>query len=491
MKRTASIAPMAHQRLSLAHDKKNPVVFDTSDPGTGKTAVRVWAFAERRRKGSGCALVVGPKNLLKNAWAADFKKFAPDMRVAVATADNRAEAFAIDADVYITNHDAVKWLAKINKKAFWAKFSELIVDESTAFKHHASQRSRAMLKISKNFARRANLSGTPNSNGICDVWHQAMILDAGARLGNSFFAFRNSVCVPNQVGRSAQAIRWEDKDGAEEAVFGLLNEIVIRHKFEDCVDIPATHHYEVEYELPAKQRKVYENMEESQILLLFQTGAAAVAAKLATGSVPASAITLSAVNAAAVATKLLQICSGAVYDNDHKYHVLDTGRYELVLDMVEARKHSLVFFHWKHQKDELIRLAVARGVTHCVLDGTASERARTDMVTAYQAGAYQVMFAHPKSAAHGLTLTRGTSTIWTGPTYDLELFNQGNKRQARIGQKQKTEVVMILAKDTIEEKVYEMLTNKDTRMKNLLDLFASMSPKVKTPRVSKRMLETV
>jgi SNF2 family DNA or RNA helicase len=481
-KKLAAIAPMAHQRLSLAHDKKNPVVFDTSDPGTGKTAVRVWAFAERRRKGGGCALVVGPKNLLKNAWLADFKKFAPDMHVVVATAENRAEAFAIDADVYVTNHDAVKWLAKINKASFWGKFSELIDDESTAYKHHASQRSRAMLKISrrKEFKRKSNLTATPNSNGICDVWHQVMLLDNGKRLGNSYFAFRNSVCAPVQVGRSAQAIQWQDKDGAEEAVFGLLSEIVIRHKFEDCVDIPATHHYEIEYELPAKQRKIYDEMEQSQLLVLYPPVAIQVANQLTTGQnrpIP----TLTAINAGAVATKLLQICSGAVYDNDHKYHVLDLGRYDLVLDLVEARKHSLVFFHWKHQKDQLTKLAEARGITYCVLDGTASEAARTDMVTAYQAGAYRVMFAHPKSAAHGLTLTKGTSTIWTGPTYDLELFQQGNKRQARIGQKEKTEVVMVLAKDTIEEKVYEILTGKNARMKNLLDLFASMSPKAKTP----------
>jgi SNF2 family DNA or RNA helicase len=475
-KKLAANAPMAHQKISLAHDKKHPIVFDMSDAGTGKTMVRVLAFAERRRKKGGCCLVVATKTLLKNAWLADFRKFAPDMKVVVAEADNRAEAFAEDADVYVTNHDAVKWLAKINKKAFWDRFSELVVDESTAFKHHASQRSRAMLKISrkKNFKRKANLTATPNSNGICDVWHQAMILDDGARLGNSYFAFRNSVCVPTQVGRNANAIQWADKDGAEEAVFGLLSEIVIRHKFEDCVDIPPTHHYEIEYELPAKLRKTYETMEDAQLLTLYPDPAAQVASKLTSGVLLPK---ISAINAAAVATKLLQICSGAVYGGDKLSHVLDTGRYEMILDLIEARKHSLCFFHWKHQKEQLVKYAEARGITFCVMDGDATDRERTEMVMGYQAGAYQVMFAHPRSAAHGLTLTKGTSTIWTGPTYDLELFQQGNKRQARIGQKEKTEVIMVLAKDTIEEKVYEILTGKNVRMKNLLDLFGSMVPR--------------
>ena len=95
-------------------------------------------------------------------------------------------------------------------------------------------------------------------------------------------------------------------------------------------------------------------------------------------------------------------------------------------------------------------------------------------MTAYQAGAYQTIFAHPRSAAHGLTLTRGTTTIWTSPTYDLELFEQGSKRQHRMGQTQKTETITIIAPGTIDERAYEILQKKNARMKNLLDLFATL-----------------
>jgi SNF2 family DNA or RNA helicase len=97
-------------------------------------------------------------------------------------------------------------------------------------------------------------------------------------------------------------------------------------------------------------------------------------------------------------------------------------------------------------------------------------------VQGYQAGVYQAMFAHPKSAAHGLTLTRGNSTIWSCPTYDLEIFKQGSKRQHRIGQTQKTENIVIVAKGTIEERVYDLMLAKDARMTNLLELFGSNVP---------------
>lgn len=464
---------MKHQAVSLVHDALTPVIYDASDAGTGKTAVRIWAFAGRRRNGGGKALVLAPRTLLKNAWENDFKKFAPDMKVAVATAANREKAFAEDADVYVTNHDAVKWLAT-QKKPFFAQFDELIIDEPTAFKHHTSQRSKAAAKIRSHFKYRRGMSATPNSNGICDVWHQMFLLDDGLRLGKSFYAFRNSVCEPRQVGRNVNAIEWRDKEGAEEAVFGLLADIVIRHKMEDCTDIPATHTYEIEYELTPSQRKQYDALEAAQLLVLIpELVAATIAGRPAVPQI-------TAVNAAAVATKLLQVASGAVYDNDGKYHLIDKGRYEMVLDLIEARKHSLCFFQWKHQRDMLTQLAAARGMTFCTMDGSASDQERTDMVNNYQRGAYQVMFAHPKSAAHGLTLTKGTTTIWPGPIYDLELWLQGNKRQARIGQTQKTEVIAVLAKDTIEEKVYhQILMNKNTRTMNLLDLFATMAPKKK------------
>ena len=460
-RKQAEEKPMAHQRVSLEHDKKNPVVYDTSDPGTGKTAVRIWSFAERRRKRGGCALIFGPRTILKNAWANDFAKFAPDMKVVVANADNREEAFDMDVDAYITNHDAAKWLAK-KPKSFFAKFSELIIDEPTAYKHHSSQRSRAMAKIARYFKQRKGLTATPNSNTICDVWHQVYILDDGKRLGTSFYSFRNTVCEPQQVGKSKNAVNWVDKDGAEEAVFGLLSDIVIRHKFDECVDIPKTHSYIVPYDMSAKQRDVYDKMEAAQLLALMPGPGKPMP-------------TISAVNAAAVATKLLQIASGAVYDNESKYHVVDTGRYELIMDLVEARVHPLVFFHWQHQKEQLIAEAEKRKLRFDLLDGSRTDAQREATVKAYQAGTIDVLLAHPRSAAHGLTLTRGTSTIWSSPTYDAELFQQGNKRQARIGQTKKTEIITVLAEDTIEERVYELLEGKNARMKNLLDLFHAMT----------------
>lgn len=462
------ITPFAHQLVSLAHSDTTPIVFDTSDPGTGKTFVRIAAFAKRRAAGGGCLLVVCPRSIMNTVWVNDFKKFAPHLKVVAAPADKRDAAFAIEADVYVINHDGTKWLVK-QKPPFFERFSEIAIDESPAFKHHTSQRSRALLKIIKYFTYRTCMTGTPNSNSITDVFHQALLLDGGQRLGKLFFQFRSSVCTPVQVGRNQNMLKWQDRDGAEEAVFGLLSDIVIRHRLDDCADIPENHRYSMPYTMTATQRRAYDELETTQLLRL--------------GTQVAG---ITAINAAAVATKLLQTASGAVYSSPENYHVVDTARYELVLDLVQERKHPLVLFLWKHQRDLLVAEATKRKLNFAVFDGNTSDQERLVIVQRYQAGHYDVLFAHPKTVGHGHTLTAGTSTIWASPTYDLELFVQASSRQRRLGQNEKTETIVLVAEQTLEERVYDSMLGKDARMSSLLQLFNSMTPKAPAAPTKKK-----
>lgn len=443
------VAPLfKHQVEDIAFELAHAQVFDTSDAGTGKTRTRLEAFAKRRAKGSGCLLVVAPKSLLRSAWEQDCKRFTPWLKITCAFAENREKAFATPADIYVTNHDAVKWLVK-QPTSFFKKFSDLVVDESSAFKHHTSDRSKAMNKIKRHFKKRTLMSGTPASNSITDTWNQAFILDDGKRLGSSFYAFRGAVQTPEQVGPSANMVKWVDRVGCDDAVASLMKDITIRHTLEDCHDLPPNHSYVVPFDLAAKALKAYEAMERDAII------------KLDTGLV-------SAINAAAVATKLLQVASGAVYDESGEYHLVDDSRYELIADLIEARKFCIVFFLWKHQRDLLQKEFDKRKITHTLIDGSVSPKKRDEAVNFFQNGFYRVLLAHPASAAHGLTLTKGTSTLWASPTYNLEHWLQGNRRIYRAGQKNKTETVNIIAEGTIEERVYHILSDKNTKQMDLL-----------------------
>lgn len=438
-----------HQKQTFALSEKSPLVMDGSDPGTGKTRAHLEAFAERRAMGGGCALVLAPKTLLETSWDADAFEFTPDMLTSVAYASNRKKAFEFDVDIYITNLDAAKWVAQQPPK-FFKKFDTLIIDEGTAYKNRTSQRSKAAAKISRHFTHKAVLSGTFMAKSVLDVWHPAFILDGGQRLGKSYFQFRASVCHPQQIGPRPEHIEWVDKPGAEEAVTFLLKDISIRHDFDECMDIPPNHTYTRQVDVPLKLRKAYDEFAEHALLEM-------------------SSDKVMAVNAANMQNKLLQIASGAVY-SEKGYQVLDTYRYEYIIALIKQRKHSVTFFNWKHQKQLLTEIADKEGVKYAVIDGDTPNKERKGIVERYQRGEYQTLFLHPQTGAHGLTLTKGTRTIWSSPVYMPDFIKQGKHRIYRGGQTKRTETVFVCAKNTIEEAVYEKLNTRHAKMVNFLDL---------------------
>ena len=452
-KKSASIPDLfEHQERTKTFGLTNPRVFDMSDAGTGKTRAWLEVIRERIKLKGGKVLVLAPKTILKSAWADDIRKFTPELTYSIAYAHNREKAFAADVDIYITNHDAVKALQKHRRAWLEGRgFHTLIVDESTAFKHRTSQRSKALGKLCDLFDYRALLTGTPNPNGLLDLWHQVFLLDGGDRLGNSYWRYRSVVCEPQQVGPSPQHLKWHDKDGMDLAVSDLLDDLTIRHVFEECTDIPENHEYTVGFELSAAHRRAYEILKEHAVLELKEGG-------------------ITAFNAAVVANKLLQLASGAVYDDDGVSQLYDTARYELVLDLAEQRNQCVVAFNWRHQRDQLVQLAEQRGLTYGIIDGSVPAGRRTEVVELFQAGLIRIIFAHPASAGHGLTLTRGRATIWASPVYNAEHFVQFNKRIYRIGQHHRTETILVVAENTIDVEVAKRLMGKVEKMDNLLEM---------------------
>jgi len=447
-------ALFSHQGETKQFGLVNPRVFDMSDAGTGKTRAWLEVLVERKKLNGGKALVLAPKTILKNAWAGDIEKYTPELSYVIAYAHNRAKAFAEDVDVYITNHDAVKWLTKKSNYEKYIKgrnFRSIIMDESTAFKHRTSQRSKALAKLARSFDYRTNLTGTPNPNGLLDLWHQVHLLDDGLHLGDNWWRYRNTVCESTQVGPSPRMKRWDDKPGAVEAVADLLSDITIRHVFEECTDIPENHVYTVPFDLSAEHRRAYEILKQHSILELKEGG-------------------ISAFNAGLLANKLLQLASGAVYDDQGIVQLYDTGRYELVVDLAAQRHQCVIAFNWVHQRDQLVKLASERGISFGVIDGAVSTKYREKVVELFQAGLTKIIFAHPATAAHGLTLTRGTTTIWASPVYNAEHYTQFNKRIYRIGQKKRTETLLVTAGATIDTEVASRLMSKIQKMDDLLEM---------------------
>jgi len=460
--------PWAHQKATKTFFAKVDRGYDFSDPGTGKTRSHAEIF--RDRKGRKRMLVVCPKTLMFAAWGADIERFTPELTVSYATAEQREAAFAMNTDVVIINTDGVKWFTDKNKKEqrrrrkYLEGFDELVIDESTTFKHHTSQRSKAMKEIRVYFKRRRALTGTPTANSVMELWHQALIIDDGASLGDSYFRMRDAMQVSTQVGPDPKMVRYDDKPQAESVVSSLINPRAIRHAFEDVMKhVPANHRSVREFTLSPKALAAYKRMESDYILL---------------SDDPTHPIT--AVHAAALRTKLLQIASGAVYGGsgeDGAYQIIDHQRYELVTELVDSVKHSVVFFNWKHQRDELCKAFDAAGFAYALIDGSVNQRERDQIVVDYQAGKYKTLLLHPRTGAHGLTLTRGTTTIICSPIYEADILKQAIFRIYRGAQDQVTNTILVQAKGTVEDLVYARLDAKTTRMEDFLSQCKSRRPK--------------
>ena len=428
-----------------------------SDPGTGKTRPAIERFAIQ----GGRALVLAVKSNLDTVWRDEFAMWAPTLIPQVAWAENRRNAFNNKhANVFITNTDAANWI-KAQGARWFANLgiTHLIIDESTYYKNRTAQRSKSALWIrSQPSVKYVELmTGTPNPLSVLELWHQMMLLDQGATLGREFFRFRHSVCAPEKIRISGgrEITKWHDLSHAEEAVFGLLKPVSIRHEFERCTDIPENTLRYLDVHMPAKLRAEYEQLEHAAILEHHEHP-------------------IVGVNAAVLYGKLLQLCSGAVYSRDEKYRVFDRTRYELVADLVDERPHaSISFFLWQHQKHCLVEELTKRKISFAVLDGTVTQRgARTKAVEDFQAGKIKHLIIHPRTGAHGLTLTTGRTAIWCSPVPSPELFKQGIHRIHRGGQVHKTETICLRAPRTIEDDVYASMNSRKARMDNFLDLIA-------------------
>ena len=432
-----------HQKKTTDFIVANPKCMITSDPGTGKTR----AVLDAHVAIGGRTLVLAPLSILEAAWGEDIKKFQPNINYEVAYARNREKVFKqTNLDMVITNFEAVNFLRKNTR--YCKQFDTIVIDEFTAFKNRTAKRSKNIKDIIHYFTNRIVMSGTPNSNTILDIWHPALLVDDGERLGARFFQFRSQVCTPRFNGFANE---WIDKPDAEDAVAIRLRDITVRYALSECMDLPDNITRTINTNLSKQIQQKY-NLLANDSVLYTKTG------------------TVNAVHAGARVKKLLQLVTGAVYDEDKLVQFVHQERYDIVMTLVDQRAHCLVAFNWRHERDALIELAEKQGVTYEVIDGTVKAEKRKDIVARFQAGQIKMLLCHPQSASHGLTLTKATTVIWCSPTYNAEHFQQFNQRIHRSGQTQKTETILIQARNTWEPEVYKKLNTKLGRMENLLHI---------------------
>lgn len=414
------------------------------DMGLGKTAISLSACEKLLRDWFelGKVLIIAPLRPAKETWPAELAKWdnldGLSYSMVVGSEQERIDALHVDADFYIVNRENVVWLVDHYKK--WWPFEMVVIDELSSFKSSKAQRFRALKKVRKYIKRIVGLTGTPAPNGLLDLWSQVYLLDEGARLGKTISAYRETYFDPGRRGPNGVIYDWTPKPGAEEAIYKKLDDLCISMA---ARDLPERLFIPHEVKLPEKAMAQYLQLQKDMLL------------PFADGDVDAG-------SAAILSNKLLQIAGGAVYDENGAIKLIHEAKMEALDQLLEEANGQpiLVFYNYKH---ELARLKERYP--------QAIEVNTDGAVAKWNAGEIPILLANPASAGHGLNLQFGGHiAIWYSPTWNLEYYDQANKRLHRNGQKHTVLIHHLVAVGTMDERVLNIaLPNKRDCQNSLLD----------------------
>ena len=438
-------SPHDYQAYATNFILEHPVSAVFLDMGLGKSVITLSAIFDlcldsfMVRK----VLVIAPLRVARDTWPDEIRKWdhlrSLTYSVAVGTEAERKSALMQKVSVYLINRENIQWLIEESGLPF--DYDMVVIDELSSFKSYQAKRFRSLLKVRPSVKRIVGLTGTPSSNGLMDLWAEFRILDLGKRLGRFITHYRNTYFVPDK--RNGQVVfSYKPREGAEEEIYSAISDITISMKAVDHLKMPECVMNEVKVILSEKERKAYDTMKADLVVSLGDEE-------------------IDAGNAAALANKLSQMANGAVYGEDKRVFPIHERKLDVLEDLIEAANGKPVFvaYWFKHDLERIQKRFKVREIkTSCDISD-------------WNNGNISVAVIHPASAGHGLNLQAGGSTlIWFGLTWSLELYQQTNARLWRQGQSADTVVIHhIVAKDTIDERIMAALHKKNETQTALID----------------------
>ena len=415
------------------------------DMGLGKSVITLTAIRELclNRFEVGKVLVIAPLRVARDTWSTEIHKWdhlkGLTYSIVIGTVDERKSALKKKAHIYLINRENVSWL--IEESGFPFDFDMVVIDELSSFKSYQAKRFRSLLKVRPKLKRIVGLTGTPSSNGLMDLWAEFRVLDLGKRLGRFITHYRNTYFQPDK--RNGMVIySYKPLPGAEDAIYEQISDMTISMKAVDHLNMPECIFNEVSVSLSKEERSKYDTLRDDLILSIGESE-------------------IDAANAASLSNKLSQMANGAVYGSDQSVIKIHDHKLDALEDLIESAngKPVLVAYWFKHDLERIKARFKVREIK------TSKD------ITDWNDGKIPVAVIHPASAGHGLNLQAGGSTlIWFGLTWSLELYQQTNARLWRQGQKSATVVIHhIVTEDTIDELILKALHKKEKSQNALID----------------------
>lgn len=437
-------SPHDYQRYAAEFIITHPISALLLDMGLGKTSITLTAINDLLFDSFEIhkVLVVAPLRVARDTWSAEIEKWEhlKNLRysVVIGTERERLKALCTPADIYIINRENIQWL--VEKSGFPFDFDMAVIDELSSFKNHQSKRFRGFMKVRPKLKRIVGLTGTPAGNGLMDLFAEFKLLDMGERLGRFIGQYRNAYFQPDK--RNGMVIySYKPLPNAEWQIYDKISDITISMKAVDHLKMPELISSEYTVRLSEKEKEKYDRLKKDLILATEDNE-------------------VTAANAASLSNKLSQMANGAVYSDDESVMEIHDRKLDALEDIIESMngKPLLVAYWFKHDLERIKKRFDVREIKS------------SEDISDWNSGKIPVALIHPASAGHGLNLQSGGSTlVWFGLTWSLELYQQTNARLWRQGQTADTVVIQhIIAKGTIDEQIMKALKTKDTTQAALI-----------------------
>jgi SNF2 family DNA or RNA helicase len=417
-----------------------------ADPGLGKTSIAMSALDLLKLGGSNFfpALVLGPKRVADVVWTSERDKWDAfqNLSIVKVMGEEECRLAALKqsiADIYVINYEMVPWLTERFPAERWP-FKIVIADESSLLKSYRIKkggvRAKALSMIARFTGRWWNLTGTPIPNGLQDLWGQMWFVDFGERLKRSYGAYQEAFFMEDRYTRKIST-----QFGADAEIHRLIADRVLALRAEDWLPIEKPQNIPIEVELPPDVREKYKAMEKDFFLNIDD-------AQIEAGT------------AAIKSQKLLQLCSGSMYDENSMPHAIHDAKIEALEDILEqiAPKPLLVSYWWKFDVPRILAWASKNGIAAKVYEGKKDE-------DDWNAGKIRLLLLHEQSA-YGLNLATVCHDIcfysyyWNAALWQQMIERVGPARQVQLGLKRIVRVWTIRARGTIERDVAVSNANK-------------------------------
>lgn len=427
------------------------------DMGLGKTITTLTAINELmyERFLISQVLVIAPKRVAEDTWTTEVEKWdhLHHLRISRVLGSRREREAALqqEADIYVINRENVVWLVEKYRRTW--PFDMVVVDELSSFKSCQAKRFKALKQVRPLMERFVGLTGTPSPNGLLDLWPQMYLIDRGERLGKTITGYRDRYFYPGK-SNGYVVYSYEPKPGAEEAIQKKISDICISMKAEDYLRMPDLVVNDIPIRLSAEESEAYQELEREKLM-----------------EVDGEQIT--ALNAATVYNKLLQMANGSVYSDDGGVVDIHERKLEALEEILDTANGQpvLVFYNFRHDYEKLMK--AFKGYHPRTL------KAQED-IKDWNAGMIPLLLAQPASMGHGLNLQAGGHIIvWYGLNWSLELYQQANARLFRQGQQHGVIIHRLIAKNTVDEDVIKRLESKDATQQSLMQSLKARIRKIK------------